>query len=159
VVLQKILDRLRELENPRERKFTAIDTTSTTTVLAGASETITVMPPTGKVYKILSIRYEVSPPTGATSGNHYGTVYGTIFKWLGIRLISAYNVKINYWSNDPTGTTSSRPPTAEALILALNNIYGTRAVPIYIVYENFTDADQTNKRTLQLALEIFTELP
>jgi len=149
---------LRVLQESRARKISTVDASSATTVPAGASEIITITPPAGKIHKVLSVRYEADSPSGATSGYHCGTLYNMSFKWLGIRLTSAYDVRINYWSNDPTGTTTTRPPTAEAIILAINNVYGTNTEPIKFEYENLTDADQTSIRPLQLVYEVFDEL-
>jgi len=158
--LTDLYDKLVSIEttgNPRAKKFTVVDIETTTTILPGATETITITPPAGKVYKILSMRYEAPPPTGATSGDHYVILYNMI-KYTGIRFASTYTTKILYWHNDPSAITDYKPPSAEAIILALNNTYGTNTKPITFFYVNATDVSQTNARIVQLVLEIFDEL-
>jgi len=148
---------LRVLQESRARKISTVDASSATTVPAGASEIITITPPAGKIHKVLSVRYEADSPSGATSGDHYIILYNMV-KYTGIRFASTYTTKILYWHNDPSAITDYKPPSAEAIILALNNTYGTNTKPITFFYVNATDVSQTNARIVQLVLEIFDEL-
>jgi hypothetical protein len=153
------LDSIKTTGIPRARKFSTIDATSTTTVLAGAVETILITPPAGKVYQLLQARLKVAAPTGASSGSHKIEIRSIDQESTHIDIVSDYTGDIFFRSSHIVSATKYYLPSDDAALLhALTLVYSTNSLPIAIWYVNATDVDQTNKREVMLAVEVFTEL-
>jgi len=137
-----------------KKKIVYVDATSDTTVPAGSSETITVQPPEGKIWRIKMISYGYfEPPTGATSGSH-NVIFYQEFIGLGFRIMSNYNKAISFNFLEPQQYTELEPSEfISDYHSILEHFAFTYNYPLRVKYENSTDADQTAKRSLLLLIE------
>jgi len=136
--------------------FSTIENTST--LVAGATETVEVSPPSGVVYQLLQARLQVSAPPGATTGSHKMVILSIDGSSNHIDLVSTYNVGILFRSSHVDTATKYYPSDDAALLHALTLVYGTNSRPIVVQYKNHTDADQTNTRTIKLVMKILDEI-
>lgn len=130
-----------------------VDLSQTTTVAAGSTENLETFAPSESLYRIVGAKIIAPPPTGAASGFH-------IFKILtggGIALLagrSGYQTDIrfhrSYWR---TANEVSEPPNEAAQQEAISSLKATESQPVEIEYQNQTDVDQTDNRTIKLLVE------
>ena len=144
--------------NPHARKVLSLDLSATTTVLAGQTEDISVTPPTGKIYNLISAYLRCSPPTGATSGKHRFEIFSMNIAGVGIYAESDYATEVKVANNCiKTANVDKMPDTTGDISGAFRTIFGTNSNPFTIKYYNNTDADQSNTRYIRLIVEQFDE--
>ena len=149
------VDIVKDSANVAGRKtIVFVDASSLTTVPAGSSETITVQPPSGKIWRVVGCGFWCDPPSGATSGNHQVYIYcrPSTLTIIGVKVSSSYDksVRIEYGSN---ALESPTPSDQVAFLHSLQSVIGTYDIPFKVHYWNSTDADQTNERKIELLLE------
>lgn len=134
-----------------KKKVVSVNASSDTTVPASSTETITIQPPQGKIWKILDFAIEIRPPEGATSGEHRLDIYASCYaNWSNIRFTKSYNEDIYSYhivTNSGTG---------ENLLDMLIRARGWKAshdYPFYVQYFNLTDVEQNNIRKVYLLIE------
>ncbi len=146
------------VKTSRARKIVGIDASSSTTVTAGQTEIITVTPPAGKLYHLISIRTIAKPVSGSTTGTHEWKIvqgYGSYEN--GVSVFSDYNQHCNIGLNRPESPASQSHDSHIAFLASLQSIYPTQDEPLDVAYRNNTDADQTEARTVKLLFEQFDE--
>ncbi|MBO8180781.1 MAG: hypothetical protein H0Z19_09965 [Archaeoglobus sp.] len=137
-----------------KKRIVFVDASSNTTVPAGSSETITIQPPQGKIWRILMMNISVSPPNSSTTGTHKIVLsHSKLLQWHMVGVYE-YNNTILFYKQVFTGTVSvtnaSTPEESRAL---LDSIKATYDYPMQFRYYNDTDADQTNTRVIGLLIE------
>jgi hypothetical protein len=144
--------------NPGAKKIILLNLDSTTTILAGQSEVVSVTPATGKIYSINALASDCPAPPAATTGEHrlivgqYGLGYVPTIK-------SAYNISIQIAGNAPNLYSSIGPNSIEAIANFIKGALASNSIPFVLQYVNATDVDQTNTRRIRLVVEEFDELP
>jgi len=146
--------------NPRSKKIVILYLDTNTTVLSGQIETIIVEPPNGKVGVVQGFSFLVQPPTGATTGSHnvFMYLYGMSSDNI-VTLKQTYDGILQSRPRYPWQYSSIEPSTVEAYQKSLIGTPFTKDNYLYIHYQNSTDVDQTNARTIRLLYEEFDELP
>jgi len=130
--------------------FEYIKADSTDTVLAGESEGIDILAPSGYVYEIVNGRLFARPPSGASSGDHEIAVIA-----LGVFTVSYaksnYNKNVSFFASEWDIADISSHPASNQL-KAIQSCLTDEDSPIRIVYNNRTDADQTNRREIRFLI-------
>lgn len=140
-----------------KKKIVFVDASSNTTVAAGANETITIQPPEGKIWKIRQAKLKVAPPAGATSGNHRLKVGTYTHDTYAIYGSSPYDSYLSFLSGEWESASAKFPSNSDGA--RLSNIVFSYDCPLIIRYENDTDVEQTNARTIKLVVEEEDEAP
>lgn len=126
---------------------------SSTTVKAGALETVNIKAASGYIYEILAIRMDVGAPAATTTGTHSFSV-GSESENVGIGLgQSVFNSEVAYDHKQWRIADSLQRPdgdAGEALCFVGFRFDATNGVDI--TYNNNTDADQANARTIRLCV-------
>jgi len=143
-----------------KKKIVFVDASSDTTVPAGSSETITIQPPQGKIWRIVGGRIYSSLPAGATAGNHSFSInHGLIStKYDNLVITGNYDVSIDLRLY-PQSYTSIEPNDTKLFFEVLTLFKWSSAHPLIILYENSTDVDQTHTRLIKLIVEEEDEAP
>lgn len=142
------------------KKIVFVDASSNTTVPAGSSETITIQPPQGKIWRVMLFEFYVDPPQNASTGQHRLLLglQGTYNPFL--RVYNNYNGYIYVTGNHAFTQHSTEDPDSDiAQILLLSQLKISHDYYLIIMYTNTTDADQTNTRKIGIHLEEEDEAP
>jgi hypothetical protein len=136
------------------------DLSSSSTVNSGASETVTVTPPAGKICRLIGIRLNADPPPASSSGTHefelnYNTT-GTYFAFFSLKApFNGYPVANKLILS---GATSELPSGDPAQVNMFGGgIFFSSDYPLKIDYNNDTDTNQTNDRTIKVYYLQWTE--
>lgn len=133
-------------------ELSAIDVSQTSTLAAGSNQQTAIYAPSGSIYRVLSMELD-APSPGGTTGNHafavrpmdhtpnlYGDApYTDRLAWVRMHWFSAAN--------------ASHPPDGGAAVESVLNLRATENAPILVQYNNGTDADQLDTRTIKLVVE------
>lgn len=121
---------------------------STPVTASGGSRTTTIIPPAGKVWNLKYLAVICPTISGATSGIHQITVrYG----WNSshnnlIYGASNFDKAVEYMNNIFAAGVTTKTPSNELLQKGnLQDLVISADVPLYVVYENKTNADQTGQ--------------
>lgn len=114
-----------------------------------------IIPPAGKLWRIVNMYLFTPKPAGATGGSHNfsfrpGNPAGSLVVMLGE---SSYDRSIewnySHWNN---ANLTKKPTTDIASQNALMNILITLEKPLVVRYVNTTDANQTGVRQIELSV-------
>lgn len=116
------------------------------------SQTIEIVPPSNKLWKVLYFGFRALKIDSATTGTHQFIVrYGKNESFFNLlRGETAYNKELNYEGWAFTTTDTQIPATADLQKRAFDNLYISEDVPLYVVYQNRTDANTNGIRRLHL---------
>lgn len=124
----------------------------------GGTNTQTLQPPQGLMYKVVDMYYSAIDPVGSSANNHRLYVnwsgrsdYGPIF----ISANTGANIKIQY--NGFDGTAEVPANIGDQYKVMREWLHCTYDLPIEFKYENNTDANQTGTRTLEIIVEVYAE--
>lgn len=135
-----------------KKKIVYVDISSSTTVAAGASETIMIQPPEGKIWRLKGIFCDVNPPDGATAGTHSLDMYYSKVGLTHLVVTQNYNKALLLRIAPRSYSSISPSDSAVFTTLVLNTVI-SNSTTLIIRYKNNTDAEQTNIRLLKLILE------
>jgi len=146
---------------PQIGKLDVVDLTDNTQVNAAASNTQTLTPPAGKLYRVRMIHYQIATPAGSTAGTH---------ELIGERILvtserpvftvkADFNATIFIKDLRFTGNSSELPSNEREQFLLLTNgdLIATNSFPLKFTYNNDTDANQTGNRILEILVEVLNE--
>jgi len=122
-------------------------------VASGSSESITINPPAGRIWKVLNIRMKTSSDADATSGTHSMEIEGESILPRAVYYRSTYDTRVcisQYTIRD--ANSAALPPNNNELILALQQSVLTPDEGLTLKYSNDTDAAQENDREWYLRL-------
>jgi len=145
---------------PPRRKWKKINLDQTGTVASGGTEWVSANPPSGKVWRVISMWIRIPEPPGAGSGFHKVTGYGcnTNIHFIGQ---SDYATRIDFVENHWMNANQAQGPSNEAAIqLAIGRLYAwgpELGDSIRFYYQNQTDVDQTEDREYRWS--VIEELP
>jgi len=145
--------------NPRARKFVNIDVSSNSTVLSGQSETVTITPPSGKVYSIIRVDEYCSPPSGATTGTHSFDNRSSNPNRTIVYIENAYSGVIQLRGISPILYSRIDPSDTGLFANEVIHVAITNTSYLTITYNNNTDVNQAATRTIKFMFEEFDELP
>jgi len=126
--------------------YEKIDISSDVTVQAGTEENIDILAPEGYIYEIVNGIIHVSPPDGATSGEHSILVIA-LSSFTITKAVSSYNKYVWFYSSNWISADIDAQPSANQLH-ALQSASADEDSPITIRYRNDTDVAQTDLRVL-----------
>jgi hypothetical protein len=132
------------------------DYTQTTTIASGGSETITIAPPTNKVWRVKHLTFVVGTIDTALSGIHevelkFATNDGSAISRI-ILARSNFDASVSIFSSVVSNGNNLIYPTSEiAQQNSLFNAEFTNSLPLVISYLNSTDVSQTKARTIKIA--------
>lgn len=117
----------------------------TATVASGSNETVTITPPTGKLYHLIGMWLNASAPSGATTGTHaFNLATGSVDLMYGA---SVYSSSCTFdWSYWYVADSAKRPPGDDAPAILMGKLTFDNSNPLSIRYINSTDVDQTSTR-------------
>jgi len=136
-----------------KKKIVYVDASSSTTVVAGSSETITVQPPEGKIWRIKDAFLRALSPSSSARGINYFSVGHLSTYWKVLHVQSTYNHEIRVRCTVPTEYDEIVPNSESLFSEILRNIKSSYNYPLIIKYFNSTDTDQTEIREIVLWLE------
>jgi len=140
-----------ELSVQESEKVTTISADQTATVTSSSISTTNVLAPSGTIISVIGIRFQVSAPSGATSGNHQVQIQGPNGTVRFIFARANFGDQILIDDGIVKLASSTVAPASEAV--QSNNISSLTAddsQPITFRYANGTDADQTNTRQIDI---------
>lgn len=129
----------------------------TLSVAAGASSVVTVTPPTGEKWRITQLYARITQPSGASSGTHRLRVVpsSTIdSRYSVLYLVSNYNQVLEISNNAIFFAQEKRPANEDAQNLAIRSIVVTNANPLHFMYDNQTNAPQTETLEIRIRREV-----
>jgi hypothetical protein len=130
-----------------------IEADRSTSIPANGQETVTLRPPVGSIYVLISARVTVRPPSDATSGTHVFQIKSENSIINNLTLESDHTDNLIYDNSFiQEGTVNQRPTSPGNQTLAVK---GLRADPVNgfaVEYFNLTDAEQTNLRQIRLSV-------
>jgi len=133
-----------------------IDLSQTETVDAGSGQISELYAPEGSIYQVLSFRATAPNPTGSSDGQHRFSIYFDTGFGLKNDLTEGVsyagtNVKWNFsgW----TEFDEANPSNQAAQAALTSKMKATDSEPLVFFYDNQTDVQQTEKRTLYVAVE------
>lgn len=132
----------------RETTIETWNVTDASTVNAGNVKTVTIRAPSGYEYELMFMRLRVEAPPGASSGYHGFFVYlvaDRYFMWGRSVYSSVCEWDRFEWVK---ADFDQNPSDLGAQAVACSQLKATYSKPIYIAYENSTNADQTLARTI-----------
>ena len=142
------------------KKIVFVDASSSTTVPAGASETITIQPPQGKIWRVMLFEFYVNPPKNASTGQHRLMLYLAYSYNSFFRVYNSYGGYIYVVGNHVLTSHNVEDPDSDvAQILLLSQLKISHGHYLKIAYDNSTDADQTDVRRVRVYLEEEDEAP
>jgi len=130
--------------------FEFINYSVSSTLAAGASEEIEIYAPSGYIYKTENVYLRAYAPSGATSGQHFIKLQslGAIHV---VKGTSNYDRLVEFiYSHWLSAGVQAWPPDDQ--LLAVQSCVSDENRPIKAIYDNQTDADQTNARVIQLVV-------
>mgnify|MGYP001499101434 FL=1 len=139
----------------RKVQVKQITINSSEQVDTGSSSEIIIMPTSGYKAKIVSLYLNVSPPAGATTGNHMFFVYFDLdYTHRLLQIMGNYNISLLFRGNGASigSSVTTMPSDLNAVINNLRGVEFTEAMPLKIKYTNNTDLAQTNIRSARLIL-------
>ena len=138
------------------RNVKQISVTFNTTVGAGSNATEEIVVPSGKIWIVQDVSYNVIAPSGAISGTHFCAVYlGSIFLILGT---AAFNKKLERgysgWYNTSTNEQmqSFIPNDLKVQASIFKNLKISSGHTLFFRYFNSTDVLQEGVRTVRLSV-------
>lgn len=130
-----------------------INLDQSTTVPAGQEETITLRPPTGFVYEILTARLQAPAIPGSATNTHDISVQTELETIRVLQLRSDATTKAEYARGFiRSGNQRQNPPTATAQTLAVRGLRASPQAGISVTYRNFSSTDQTAQRRYRFAV-------
>jgi hypothetical protein len=144
-------------------KLKQIDLSDDTTVAASGTNTQSLTPPAGKIYRIISILYVAPDPSGSSSGTHElewrynGFTQGSSGR-LGFvqgNTGSGISVSSNRYVGNASEVLSSE--TLQHQLITLGCMYCSSTYTIDFKYDNDTDVSQTGTRTLLIMVLEYDE--
>jgi len=128
-----------------------IEQTRSTALSAGASETINVRPPTGKIYELLAFRFRALSPGGAAGDRHILFLRSESKAIAVLAGIASGDKELQYnTSFFQDADDTQRPPTAAAQTAAVKGIRADATNGFQVFYQNDTAVSQTNDRETKL---------
>jgi len=128
-----------------------LDARRSSTVSANSAELITVRPPAGFVYELITIKLDIRGISGEGSAQHQ---VGLQSETLGITTLfgrSSGDDRLRYqtshWAN---ASQSKQPPDVAAAVTAVKGLRADDSNGFQIRYQNQTASDQTGDRIYQL---------
>jgi len=130
--------------------FDFINYSVTPTLAPGASEEIEIYAPPGYIYEVENVYLRAYAPPGATSGQHFIRLQ-TLGAIHVVKGTSNYDRLVEFiYSHWLSAGVQAWPPDDQ--LLAIQSCVADVNRPIKFVYDNQTDADQTNTRVVQLVV-------
>lgn len=140
------------------RKLAVIQTdySQALNVLASGNVLITITPPVGELWRIRGLYFYLASPAGAASG--YGQLdiwqAGSSFSSAILRVSSTFGTAIEIFANTISTGTNKWPTTEQAQQTAILNLVATNTSPLYMRYDNLTNATQSGTATIKLTREV-----
>jgi hypothetical protein len=140
-----------ELSVQQAESVNLISASQTATVSSSGSQTTTVTAPSGTVLTVVGLQVVIDPPPGATTGNHTIQVKGPneAVSYLLARSTFDQDILINN-SVIATANDFVRPGSPVVQSQTIRSIRADDTDGISLVYDNDTDVDQTERRTIRL---------
>jgi len=129
----------------------------TVNVLASGTQTFTITPPAGELWRVKLLGVDVPIPAGGASGtqliqlfySNASSALNTIAD-----ITSVYSAKVVVRGNIPLTKSSCTPPTDGDFADQIRSIAITTDNPLLIVYSNLTNVSQTGTIGIKLVKEI-----
>jgi len=138
-----------------------INVSSSSTVNAGNNEGVSIQPPEGQLYKILQLELKVNSPGGTTSGTHkfYAINLNALSASWHFKAESAHGSSIAVGAYHQFNADSSEEPDSDTdQMTVMHNLWASNAYPLRIIYDNGTDVNQTNQRTIKALVLVYQEI-
>jgi hypothetical protein len=144
-------------EKENRYRLLLLDETESTTVNAGANGDISLQPPDGYIYEVISFKWSI-PGIAASAGNHNVYIYIDLTRSFAIATaqnVGTNNIVYNY---DNWETAASETPSQVREQFKLpEHIIASNDYPVLFRYANGTDTNQTGSRILILLIRVFRE--
>ena len=130
-----------------QRKVVKLSGSHTETVPVSGSFVLEIKPPAGKIWKIENLFFRYPAVSGATSGKHQVTVrQGENYSVLDIlRGVTAFDKRLDFVYGSFSDSVDTKTPVSEdSQHRAIKGLHVSEEIPIYVVYQNQTDAPQTD---------------
>lgn len=125
-------------------------------VAAGTSEYVEIYAPSGAVWNVAQLQFQVAADADAT-GNDHRLVVRTAGDVIALEGVSTYTDKIRFeMGNFQTATERQRPSSDAAQQAQMESMKATEDSPVKIQYKNNMDAAQENTRKIRLLVEEVT---
>jgi len=138
-------------------KIKLVNLTNDTQVNAGNDNTQTLRPLAGKIYKIIYFYYYAPDPVGSAAGTHDIRIqYDLTGTKRNVALCKATtgNIVAIGTNSSWTGDSSEVPSTAtEQHTMLYHDLWASYDFPLYFLYENDTDVNQTGTRVLEILVK------
>lgn len=134
-------------------KLKHVNADISTDIAAGGLVTATITPPSGVLWRTPLIWFWGLAPSGATTGTHRVQVYQGMnsYQYLIIRAVSTYTSYVRIMSNIAETANESALPTMEDVQQqAIQNLVISQDLPLFITYQNDTDAINTGNIEIRL---------
>jgi len=136
-----------------------IDLSDDTTVTAGNTNTQTLQPTNGQLYRIIGINYASTDPAGSGSGNQSLSIgYQNMSDSDGIGKITSNTGSSIYITQMQFLGTSEAPSSAALQYDLLHSSICSYSQPIDFIYKNDTDVSKTGTRRLLIMVEVYKEV-
>lgn len=131
-----------------------IEWSFTSTVAASSDEIVELLPPEGYIWEFQALSLDVDAVPNSTTGNHWMEVrnLGGSYNQNSIYGRNSYNNGLNFrhstWRTVDAANTAPDASNEAALMAVVASLIADDTSGIKIRYQNSTDADQTNTRTI-----------
>lgn len=128
------------------------DHTQSDSVAAGNTETVEIYAPSGSIYEVNNLKTQAPAPGSATTGDHQISM-----KSQGVpRLFGKANynsaLKFEYYQWE-LADQRGEPPSGTPSVTAVTDAWADENNPITFIYQNNTDASNSNDRMYALAIK------
>jgi len=138
-----------------------INLSDDTQVNSGGNSNIQILiPPAGKIYQIVDIRYTAPDPIGSAANSQYLMVRSNdgVNQIEHLKIEAPFSEAIYINRGEYYGSTSEEPTDATAQFIQLcQSLYSSRNAYLDFFYFNNTDVHQTGTRVLDILVKVFNE--
>jgi len=138
-----------------------IDLSDDTTVASGGgSDTQTLQPPQGQIYKIIELSVDIPDPVGSSANYHRLSIgYQNFTDSNDIIFIQGnFGTDIRIYNGGLGGDVVYPADDNNQLPLKRTMIYASYTEPLDFVYTNNTDVNQTGTRKIEIMTAVYKDL-
>jgi len=136
-------------------------TTDSSVASGGGTDTVTLQPDEGYIYKVRSIFIDIPDPAGSGANNHVlscllGGETASTYKHFFIASDFGNDITV-YGMNGFIGTSESPSGASEQHSIIYHDLICSNSYPLDLLYKNNTDVNQTGTRTVKFLVEEIPE--
>jgi len=138
-----------------------IDLSDDTSVDAsGGTNTQSLTPPIGQIYKVVDLLITINTPGGTSTGSHKLQCNHLDATYFIFSLTAAHDAAMQAYGGQFIAGSNETPSSINQQFVLMHEgvIVASNASPVDFVYTNSTDVAQTTTRTLKLIVEVYKDL-